>query len=148
MQATKPRKVIFLLGRDILSPLWTLLHSGTIVHLETFHICLFPDQTIILNKFCGQGGRRAGPTYSFPAYICWGRLVLMNGQQEVNQRTGVWLSGVKSQVVQGVGKQFFRWWCQCPCRVHVSLFFASRGQGLFCFRKCWLNEWKGSSDGV
>ena len=32
----------------------------------------------------------------------------MNGQQEVNQRTGVWLPGVKSQVIQGVGKQFFR----------------------------------------
>lgn len=27
----------------------------------------------------------------------------MNGQQEVNQRTRVWLPGVKSQVVQGVG---------------------------------------------
>ena len=32
----------------------------------------------------------------------------MSGQQEVKQRTGVWLSGVKSQVIQGVGKQFFR----------------------------------------
>ena len=115
--------------------------------LTQWNNCTFTDishlplswQTIILNKFYGQGGSWAGRTYSFPAHIYWGRQVLMSAQQEVKQRTGVWLSGVKSQVVQGAGKQFFRW-CQCPCRARVSLFFASLGQGLFCFSKM-LVEW-------
>lgn len=51
----------------------------------------------------------------------------MNGQQEVNQRTGVWLSGVKSQVVQG-GETILQMMMSVSMQGSCLTFLASRSR--------------------